>query len=68
MFVVFFIAGMIVSGSLAYKGLVTGSLQFSKSTALTGGKAKTAGFFCLGIMLILLAATVWAAWSLLTPR
>jgi hypothetical protein len=63
-----FIGGLIVALTLAYKGLVTGSLQFSKSTTLTGKQAKAAGMFCLAVAAVLLAAIAWAVWMMATAR
>ncbi|MBU6413542.1 MAG: hypothetical protein KGS45_08710 [Planctomycetes bacterium] len=45
MYLIFFAAGLILSTSLAYAGLVRGQLQFSKSQTWTGTKAKAAGTF-----------------------
>lgn len=59
MFAVFFLAGLILSGSLAYAGLVRGQLQFSKSTVWTGSKAKGAGIFALAVSVVLAAGVVW---------
>jgi hypothetical protein len=53
---------------LAYKGLVVGSLQFSKARTLTGQHAKIAGVFCLAVALLLLSAVVWAVWVIATQR
>lgn len=68
MFAVFFLAGMILSGSLAYAGLVRRELKFSKSKTLTGDAARNAGILCLGLLLILLAGLVWAIWTIATGR
>jgi hypothetical protein len=69
MLAVFFIAGMILSGSLAYAGLVSGSLKLSKETTLTGKTAKTSGIACLVVMLILLGLAAWAIYMMtVKPR
>jgi hypothetical protein len=64
MFLIFFGAGLIVSASLAYAGLVRGRLQFSKEQTWTGTKAKAAGTFALIISLALLGACGWLAWDI----
>lgn len=61
MYLIFFAAGLILSTSLAYAGLVRGQLQFSKSQTWTGTKAKAAGTFALIISLALLSACAWLA-------
>lgn len=60
MLAVLFIAGMIISGSLAHAGLIRGSLKLSKQTTLTGSTAKSIGLACLVLMLTMLALTIWA--------
>lgn len=57
---------MIISGKLAHAGLVKQQLQFSKSTTLTGPRAKSTGYFCLALFLLLLAGVVWL--TLITIR
>jgi hypothetical protein len=58
MFAIFFVAGIIVAGALAYNGLVRGQLQFSKTQTLRGRSAKIAGFACLALCVALLGAIV----------
>jgi hypothetical protein len=59
MFAVFFLAGVIVSGALAYSGLVRGQLQLSKSKTITGTGAKIIGSLCALFALTLVGGVVW---------
>lgn len=58
MFAVFFLAGILIAGSLAYAGLVRGQLPLSKSKMLTGGTAKAIGLACLLLCLAMAAGIV----------
>jgi hypothetical protein len=60
MLVVFFAAGLIVSSSLAYAGLIKGELQFSAGRQLTGTAARNVGIACGVLSLAMLALIAWA--------
>jgi hypothetical protein len=59
MFIIFFGLGIAISGSLAVAGIKNQSLQFSKTKTITGTPAKTIGFVCLGLCLIMSACVAW---------
>jgi hypothetical protein len=54
--VAFFVAGIVLSGGLAYSGLVKGRLPVSKTANLTGRAAKVVGSVCLAFCVALLGA------------
>ena len=58
MFVIFFLVGIIVSGSLAYAGLVRGELAISSTKKATGKNAKIIGTCCLIFALVLLVGAI----------
>lgn len=65
MFAIFFLAGIIVAGSLAYAGLVRGQLPLSKERMLTGRTAKIIGYACLLLCLALSVGVVLSVLALL---
>ncbi len=67
MFIAFFGAGLVVSLSLAYAGLVRRELSISKNSKATGTTAKVIGLCCLGISIALLAAIAWAVMAMISP-
>lgn len=68
MFVVFFVAGLILSASLAWAGLVRQELRFSKNQLWTGRKARAAGVFSLFVSLVLIGGILWAVWLMISGR
>jgi len=63
MIAVFLLAGVFIAGSIAWAGLVRGSLSASKNKEITGSPAKIIGLLCLLLSLGMLigAAALFGA-------